>query len=240
MLIVAAENARPAGLLLISDSIDMTMDTIQPTPKDALVIVDVQNDFLPGGKLGVAAGDEVIPVLNRYIDIFNRLSLPIYATRDWHPADHCSFKPQGGIWPPHCVAGSAGARFPATLELPYTATIVSKAATPEKDAYSGFEDTDLAAQLKSRGVERLFIGGLATDYCVLNTVIDALSHGFKVKLLLDAVRAVNLQPGDGRAAIDVMIDHGAEPLQFENMDPGARDVVGNSLRRMNESVASRQ
>jgi nicotinamidase/pyrazinamidase len=185
------------------------MDTIQPTPGDALVIVDVQNDFLPGGNLAVQAGDEVIPVLNRYIGVFNRRSLPIYATRDWHPADHCSFKPQGGIWPPHCIAGSAGARFPAALKLPYSATIVSKATTPEKDAYSGFEGTGLADQLKSRGIERLFIGGLATDYCVLNTVIDALSHGFKVQLLLDAIRAVNLQPGDGQAAINVMLEHGA-------------------------------
>lgn len=222
-----------------ANSINMPTDTIQPIPKDALVIVDVQNDFLPEGKLAVRAGDEVVPVLNRYIDLFNRRSLPIYATRDWHPSDHCSFKPQGGIWPPHCIAGSTGARFPAGLNLPYTATIVSKATTPEKDAYSGFEGTDLAAQLKSRGIERLFIGGLATDYCVLNTVIDALSHGFKVMLLLDAIRAVNLQPGDGQAAIDVMTEHGAEPLRLVNIVDGASGSYASPYQRSNESLISR-
>lgn len=215
------------------------MDTIQPIPKDALVIVDVQNDFLPGGNLAVAGGDEVIQVLNRYIELFSRRSLPIYATRDWHPSDHCSFKPQGGIWPPHCIAGSAGAKFPATLHLPYATTIVSKATTPEKDAYSGFEGTGLAEQLRSRGIEQLFVGGLATDYCVLNTVIDALSHGFKVMLLQDAIRAVNLQPGDDRAAIDVMIEHGAEALRFVNIDAGASDPYAISFPKPKESVVSR-
>lgn len=202
----------------------MPMEPVCPASKDALLIVDVQNDFLPGGNLAVGEGDEVVPVLNRYIDLFNRQSLPVFATRDWHPPDHCSFKPQGGLWPPHCIAGSAGARFPAALSLPYTATIMSKATTPEKDAYSGFEGTDLAEQLRARGMERLFIGGLATDYCVLNTVMDALSHGFRVFLLLDAIRAVNLQPGDGQAAIDVMIEHGAESLQFPDIEAGKVDL----------------
>ena len=196
----------------------MPTDTIQPIPKDALVIVDVQNDFLPEGKLAVRAGDEVVPVLNRYIDLFNRRSLPIYATRDWHPSDHCSFKPQGGIWPPHCIAGSTGARFPAGLNLPYTATIVSKATTPEKDAYSGFEGTDLAGRLRAQGIERLFIGGLTTDYCVVNTVKDALAQGFRVALLIEAIRAVDLHAGDGETAINEMIGRGARPLRLAEIE----------------------
>ena len=215
------------------------MEPIQPTPKDALVIVDVQNDFLPGGNLAVHAGNEVIPVLNRYIDLFNRRSLPIYAIRDWHPPDHCSFKTHGGILPPHCIAGSIGARFPAALNLPYGAMIVSKATTPQEDAFSGFEGTDLAAQFKSRGIEQIFVGGLATDYCVLNTVIDALSHGFKVRLLLDAIRAVNLQSGDGQAAIDVMLEHGAEPLRLASAGASAFDLYTGVRSRMKESVISR-
>lgn len=193
------------------------MDTIQLTHKDALLLVDVQNDFLPGGNLAVPAGDAIIPVLNRYIALFVRRSLPIYATRDWHPTEHCSFKSQGGIWPSHCLAGSTGAGFAAALDLPDSAVIVSKATTPQTDAYSGFEGTDLAEQLRARGMERLFIGGLATDYCVLNTVKDALSHGFKVILLQDAMRAVDLHAGDGQAAIDEMIRCGAAPARFSEI-----------------------
>ena len=147
----------------------------------------------------------MIAVLNNAITRFKQRALPIYATRDWHPADHCSFDAQGGIWPPHCVAGSKGAEFPVTLNLPQGACIVSKATTADKDAYSAFDGTELGNQLRQRQVERLFIGGLATDYCVLNTVKDALSQGFKVKLLLDAVRAVDLHAGDGQAAIDEML-----------------------------------
>lgn len=192
------------------DLFDPRMDTIQLTQGDALLVVDVQNDFLSGGSLAVPAGNEVIPVLNRYIALFAGKSLPVYATRDWHPADHCSFRSQGGTWPSHCIAGSPGAAFPAALALPDSAVIVSKATTSQKDAYSGFEGTDLASQLRSHGIERLFIGGLATDYCVLNTVKDALSQGFKVVLLQDAIRAVNLHAGDGQAAINEMIKCGAE------------------------------
>jgi nicotinamidase/pyrazinamidase len=206
---------------------ELRMDTLRPGANDALVIVDVQNDFLPGGTLAVPAGDEVIPVLNRTIDLFAHLSLPIFATRDWHPANHCSFTPQGGIWPPHCIAGSRGAEFPASLRLPDTALIQSKATTPEQDAYSGFEGTDLASLLRSRGIQRLFVGGLATDYCVLNTVLDALKQGFKVVLLEDAIRAVELRAGDGRKAIDEMVGRGAVASRFQQIDagPGAPGVL---------------
>ncbi len=196
------------------------METLHLSNADALLIVDAQNDFLPGGKLAVATANEIVPVLNRYIDAFFCRGRPIYATRDWHPADHCSFSDQGGIWPSHCIAGSTGAEFPADLHLPDSTVIISKATTAEKDAYSGFDGTELATQLRSAGIERLFIGGLATDYCVLNTVRDALANGFLVFLLLDAIRAVNLHAGDGEAAIAEIIAHGAIPAHLADLDGG--------------------
>lgn len=199
------------------------MNTIELTLEDALLIVDVQHDFLSGGTLAVPDGNEVIPALNRYIALFSEQSLPIFATRDWHPADHCSFKSQGGIWPAHCIAGSAGAQFPSALHLPGNAVIVSKATSAQQDAYSGFEGTDLAAQLRRHGIEQVFIGGLATDYCVLNTAKDALSNGFKVVLLLDAMRAVDLHAGDGQAAIEEMVKCGARPARA--VDVGRRCVI---------------
>lgn len=194
------------------------MPSIQLTGGDALVIVDAQNDFLPGGSLAVPAGDEIIPVLNEYIGRFTERSLPVVATRDWHPPGHCSFKAQGGPWPEHCVAGTAGAAFAPKLALPPSAIIVSKATTPEQDAYSGFSGTELATQLRAQGIKRLFIGGLATDYCVLNTVKDALSQDFKVELLLDAIRAVEVHAGDGQAAIDEMVHRGAEPIRLARIE----------------------
>lgn len=209
------------------------MDAIQLSSTDALLIVDVQNDFLPGGNLPVPAGDQVIPVLNRYIAVFVRHSLPIVATRDWHPARHCSFRPQGGIWPQHCIAGSKGAALAARLALPPSAVIVSKATTVDNDAYSGFEGTELATLLHASGSERVFVGGLATDYCVLNTVKDALSQGFKVALLLDAIRAVDVRAGDGQAAIAQMIERGARPLQFADLADGA---AGQSAKPLFKSV----
>ncbi|MBX6421634.1 MAG: nicotinamidase [Nevskia sp.] len=180
-----------------------------PRPGDALLIVDVQNDFLPGGALAVPHGDQVVPSLNRYIARFRAAQLPVFATRDWHPPDHCSFRAQGGPWPAHCVAGTAGARFAAALELPASAQIVSKAQRPERDAYSGFEGTDLDARLRAAGVRRVFVGGLATEYCVLNTAKDALRHGYAVVLLLDAVRAIDAQPGAGARALEELRRLGA-------------------------------
>lgn len=196
------------------------MQAFSLSDTDALLIVDVQNDFLPGGKLAVATGDEIVPVLNRYIDVFVRHGRPVYATRDWHPDKHCSFSAQGGIWPPHCIAGSAGAEFSRDLKLPAETVVISKATSAGVDAYSGFDGTELAAQLRAAGIERIFVGGLATDYCVLNTVRDGLSSGFKVFLLVDAVRAVNLRPADGEAAIAEMIERGATPLRFSDLESG--------------------
>lgn len=192
-------------------------DVFTPHAGDALLIVDIQNDFLPGGSLAVPRGDEVVPVLNRYIERFRARSLPVYATRDWHPPDHCSFQARGGPWPPHCVAGTPGAGFAPALALPPDTVVISKAASPDKDAYSGFEGTDLAQRLRDAGARRLFIGGLATDYCVLNTVKDALSRGFTVLLLEDAVRAVNVRPDDGEKAMKEMIRLGARPVTLEQV-----------------------
>lgn len=184
---------------------------------DALVAVDVQRDFLPGGALGVPDGNAVIPALSRYIRLFLKHKLPIIATRDWHPEDHCSFKPQGGPWPPHCIAGSPGAELAEELDLENVAMIVSKAATKDKDAYSGFDGTNLHAQLKAKKIVRLFIGGLATDYCVLNTARDAITLGYKVFLLVDAIRAVDVNAGDGDRAIAEMKKLGAVAINSEQL-----------------------
>jgi nicotinamidase/pyrazinamidase len=186
---------------------------------DALIAVDVQQDFLPGGSLAVPEGDAVVPVLNRYLAAFAAHALPVFATRDWHPPNHCSFKAQGGIWPPHCVAATPGAEFARDFALPPTAVIVSKAATQEADAYSGFGGTDLAARLRAVRATRLLIGGLATDYCVLNTVKDALTEGFGVLLLADAIRAVDVKPGDGARALAEMRQLGARLILYEDIVP---------------------
>lgn len=183
--------------------------TVIPAVGDALVIVDIQNDFLPGGSLAVPAGDAIIPALNAVIDTFAERALPIIATRDWHPVNHCSFRSQGGKWPPHCIADSKGAEFGAGLRLPNTTIAVSKATQPGAEAYSGFEGTTLATRLRSMGVKRLFVGGLATDYCVLETVCDALKLGLRVVLLRDAIRPVDLRAGDGQVALGKMASRGA-------------------------------
>ena len=187
------------------------MDDTAPRlqPGDALVIVDVQNDFLPGGQLPVPEGDAVIRPLNAWIRAFRAADLPIVATRDWHPADHCSFQARGGPWPPHCVAGTPGAEFVPGLRLPEDVIVISKATSPDRDAYSGFEGTDLAERLRELGVKRLFVGGLATDYCVLNTVLDALKEGFETLVITDAIRAVNVNPDDGDKALERMRNAGA-------------------------------
>jgi nicotinamidase/pyrazinamidase len=175
----------------------------------ALIVVDVQNDFLPGGALAVPQGDEVIPVLNRYVAEFEQQKLPIFATRDWHPPNHCSFRTQGGPWPVHCVLGTPGAEFPASLHLPPSAIVVSKPSTPDRETYSAFEGTDLEQQLRRASVECVSVGGLATDYCVLNTVKDALLRGFQVRLLRKAIRPVNVHPTDGEKAENEMARLGA-------------------------------
>ncbi len=190
-------------------------EQISLAPRDALLIVDVQNDFLPSGRLPVPHGDEVISVLNAYIRQFTAQALPVYATRDWHPPEHCSFDFRGGPWPLHCVANTPGAAFAPPLQLPSDGVVISKAEDRDKEAYSGFEGTDLEKRLRKAGVERLFVGGLATDYCVLNTVIDGLHAGFHVFLLEDAIRAVDASRGDGERARGAMLGQGAVPVMLE-------------------------
>jgi nicotinamidase/pyrazinamidase len=187
-------------------------DQIELGKGDALLISDIQNDFLPGGSLAVSEGEQVIPVLNGYIDRFSNRQLPVFATRDWHPVNHCSFIRQGGPWPEHCIAGSKGAEFSADLYLPASAYIISKGTDVEREGYSSFSNRTFKAQLDNAGICRLFIGGLATDYCVLNTVRDALNYHFNVFLLIDAIRAVNVQKQDGENAINEMIEKGAVPI----------------------------
>jgi nicotinamidase/pyrazinamidase len=176
---------------------------------DALLVVDVQRDFLPGGSLAVPGGDAVLAPLNACLARFDALRLPIYASRDWHPPDHCSFQAQGGAWPVHCVAGGPGADFPSALHLPAAAGIISKGCLAERDAYSAFGETDLHPRLQARGVRRLFVGGLATDYCVLATVLDACALGYAVVVVRDAIAAVALQPGDAERALERMHAAGA-------------------------------
>ncbi|MBI3608516.1 MAG: nicotinamidase [Nitrospirae bacterium] len=184
-------------------------------PGDALLIVDVQNDFLPGGALGVPAGDEVVPVLNRYLAEWRARGLPVFATRDWHPPRHCSFRERGGPWPPHCVAETLGAKFASALDLPPTTVVISKGMTSDQDAYSGFQSTDLDDRLRRGEVRRVFVGGLATDYCVVSTVRDAIARGYQTVVLVDAIRAVNVQPDDGRKAEEEMARLGAVLIRRE-------------------------
>jgi len=188
-------------------------------PHDALLIVDVQRDFLPGGALAVPKGDEVIQVLNRYIALACQNRVPVFANRDWHPPNHCSFTARGGTWPPHCIAGTPGAQIAPELTLPADFVLVDKATGENADAYSAFGGTNLAQELRARGVKRVFVGGLATDYCVLNTVRDALRDGFEVVLLNDAVRAVEVQAGDGARAEAEMRAKGARPAVYGDMTP---------------------
>lgn len=178
-------------------------------PGDALLVVDVQRDFLPAGALGVPGGDAVIGPLNEALALCAERCVPVFATRDWHPPDHCSFTTRGGVWPPHCVAHSAGAMFADALRLPADASVIAKGTDPAQEAYSGFAGTDLEQRLRDAGVRRLVVGGLATEYCVLQTVLDARARGFEVVVLRDAVAAVNAVPGDGERALAAMRNAGA-------------------------------
>jgi nicotinamidase/pyrazinamidase len=190
------------------------MNAISLTPADALIVVDMQNDFLPGGALGVPRGDEVLEPIRQLIALYRRRGLPVYASRDWHPADHVSFRERGGPWPPHCIAGTPGAEFSTALELTDGVKVISKATTADVDAYSAFNGTELADELRDRHVERVAVCGLATDYCVLNTVLDALTLRFKVIVLPEATRAVDVKPGDGARAVAQMVEDGAVAAQL--------------------------
>ena len=177
---------------------------------DALLVVDVQNDFCPGGALAVPDGDAVINVLNDWIQAAVAASVPIYASRDWHPEDHVSFAERGGPWPRHCVQDTDGAAFHADLNLPAGTVILTKADRPDQDAYSAFEGTGFAERLRADRVHRLWVGGLALDYCVRASVLDALAgDGLEAHLILAATRPVDVQAGDGARAIAEMEAAGA-------------------------------
>src|SRR5258706_9674366 len=178
--------------------------------KRALIVVDVQNDFCPGGSLAVANGDEVVAPLNKLIEEFLARGEPVFKTRDWHPARAKHFAIYGGVWPVHCVQNTPGAQFHADLSDDPRITIISKGIDEGADGYSGFDGTNLGQILRDQGVKEVLVGGLATDYCVKHTVLDALREGFEVKALADAMRAVSVKPDDGALAIAEMRTAGAE------------------------------
>lgn len=185
----------------------MTLTDETFRPGDALIIVDVQKDFCPGGALAIDGGDKVIPVLNRWIDAATAANGPIYASRDWHPADHISFKQRGGLWPPHCIQDSDGARFHPELQLPEPTVKITKGVRFDQDQNSVFDQTGLATRLHQDGIKRLFVGGLAEDVCVLASVLDGRGAGFDVVLIPDATRPVTV--GGGEKARREMRDAGA-------------------------------
>lgn len=186
--------------------------------RDALLVVDIQNDFCSGGSLAVGEGESIIPVVNGLIERFQAVGAPVVYSRDWHPVDHGSFAAQGGPWPPHCVAGTRGAAFHNALRVDLHPWIIDKA-TGHDEALSDFDGTDLADKLRARNIGRVFVVGLATDYCVRATALDALALGFETVVVTDAVRAVEVRGGDGRRALDEiaaaggnLIDSAALPL----------------------------
>jgi nicotinamidase/pyrazinamidase len=192
--------------------------------KDALLIVDVQNDFCPGGALAVAEGQAVVPLLNQYMERAAAAGVPIFASRDWHPAQTAHFREHGGQWPPHCVQGTPGAEFHPDLRLPEGTVVVSKGLNPVDEGYSLFEGKledgrDALTALRELGVTRVHVGGLATDYCVRATTLDALAARFDVFLLEDAIRAVEVQPGDEERAIKAMREAGAVSETLDDFQP---------------------
>lgn len=189
----------------------------QPDRKSVLLLVHLQNDFCPGGALAVKEGDLVIPVANAWIRFFASEGFSIVATRDWHPENHCSFQAQGGPWPPHCVQGSRGSQFHPDLKMPPGTLIVSGATNARKEAYSGFDGTSLEDRLEDLEAQTLFVMGLATDYCVKQTVLDACRLGFRVVVLKDGVKGIDTQPGDSQQALQEMQSAGAVIAQSADL-----------------------
>lgn len=184
---------------------------------DALIVVDVQNDFLPGGALGVPGGDRVLDPINRVMPLFRY----VVGTRDWHPPQHPHFEEHGGIWPFHCLQNTPGAQFPPELNADAFHHVVSKGTDPASHGYDAFEANDLAAMLRERGVRRVFVCGLATDYCVRATALAASAAGFETVLLTDAVAAVNVSPEDGQRALEEMRAAGIAFANTTDLRPAA-------------------
>ncbi len=183
--------------------------------RPALLVVDVQNDFCPNGALAVPEGDRIIPRINKTIELFQRRGLPVLATRDWHPKVTRHFKEFGGAWPPHCIQGTKGARFHPDLRLPKDAVVLSKGMDPDQDSYSGFQalspqGRDLESVIRDLGIDEIFLCGLATDYCVRATALDAVRRSIRLRVLEDAIRGVDLKPGDSREALQEMRDAGVQ------------------------------
>jgi len=190
-------------------------------PDDALIVVDVQHDFLPGGALAVASGDRIFGPINALAPRFRR----VYATRDWHPADHSSYAQHGGPWPVHCVADTHGAAFDPRLQLEHVDVVVDKGTDRETDGYSGFAATGLAEDLKANGVKRVFVCGLATDYCVKATALDAKSAGFATVVIADAAAAVDVTPGDEQRALDELAANGVSVVE-------SSEILGDTRLRV--------
>jgi nicotinamidase/pyrazinamidase len=184
--------------------------------RDALVIVDPQNDFLPGGALPVAEGRRIFAPIKALLPRFKR----VYATRDWHPPGHRFFNAHGGPWPYHCLAGSEGAAFASELDASEIDVVVSKGTDPDTDGYSGFAGTRLAEDLREHGIERIFVCGLATDYCVKSTAIEGVEHGFATIVVTDAIAAVEVKPGDEEAALDEMRRAGVTFVESRDLAVG--------------------
>lgn len=186
-----------------------SLNVPQPDEKSALLVVDVQVDFCPGGALGVPGGTEILATINHYVRYFHGRGLPVIMSRDWHPAGHCSFKEQGGPWPVHCVQGSRGGQFHPDLIIPPGTSIISKATDQKREAYSAFDGTPLEQRLRDHGADTIFIAGLATDYCVKLTALDGLRLGFRIVVLEDAIRGIDATHGDIKRAIEDMRAAGA-------------------------------
>jgi nicotinamidase/pyrazinamidase len=189
---------------------------------EALLVVDVQNDFCAGGSLGVPASPQIIGSLNDYIRRFADRGARVIASRDWHPPVTRHFADHGVVWPVHCVQGTPGAEFHPDLRLPPEAVIVSKGSDPEEDSYSAFEarlpdGRPLGDYLRDEGITRIYVGGLATDYCVRSSVLDALKAGFQATVLLDGSRGVDVQPGDSEKALAEMVSAGADVATLERL-----------------------
>jgi nicotinamidase/pyrazinamidase len=191
----------------------------------ALLIVDIQNDFCPGGALGVSEGDRIIPTVNKYIQLFEQKQLLLFFSRDWHPSETIHFQEKGGPWPPHCIQGTNGAKFHPDLRIPENAVILSKGMDPNLDSYSVFEafDEDLLSfpeLLRKQEITELFIGGMATDYCVRTTSLDALKQGLNIHVLVDAVKGIDAINSD--KTLEEIQSKGGDLKSFSQVEKGLK------------------
>jgi nicotinamidase/pyrazinamidase len=183
--------------------------------KAALLVVDIQKDFCAGGTLAAPSGDAIIPAVNRHIAEARARDMAVYATRDWHPARTSHFKEYGGTWPSHCVQGTEGAQFHPGLELPPDAIVINKGDDPERHGYSAFEGHTVGGKallddLRDRRITRVYLSGIATDYCVRESALDARKAGLEVRVLADAIAGIDVRPGDARRALDEVSAAGAQ------------------------------